>query len=62
MSLTFVVEELGVPALLFAGERESPCNVVEDDNGDAVPEFSFFFDALFESLARDRDSCCDGPR
>lgn len=58
MSLTFVVEELGVPALLFAGDRESPCNVVEDDKGEAVPDVSFFFDALFESFARDKDSCC----
>lgn len=58
MSFTFVVDELGVPALELFGERESPWSVVDEESGEAVPEEeSFFLFDLFESLALDNCSC-----
>lgn len=57
-SLTFVWEEVGVAVLELFGDLDSPPKVVEDDRGEAVPEDeSFFFEDLFESLARDNCSC-----
>lgn len=51
-------EEVGVAVLELTGDRESPPSVVDDDSGDAVPDFSsFFLDPLFESLALDNCSC-----
>ena len=51
-------DELGVGLLEPTGDRASPWTVVEEDNGEAVPEDeSFFFDDLLESLALESCSC-----
>ena len=54
-----MVEEVGVAAFELLGERPSlPASVVEDERGDAVPEFeSFFLDEFLESFARASCSC-----
>jgi len=57
-SFTFVNDEVGVGVLELFGDLESPPRVVEADMGEAVPDDeSFFFEDLFESLARDNCSC-----
>ena len=58
-SLTLVEEELGVGLFEPAGDRASPCRVVEEDKGEAVPEDeSFFLEDLLESFALESCSCC----
>lgn len=57
-SLTFVVDELGVPWAELAGDRLSVPEGAFVCEGEAVPDAeSFFFEDLFESLARDNCSC-----
>ena len=57
-SLTFVVEELGVPCAELTGDLESAPVRLDGCDGDAVPPGpSFFFEVLFESFALDNDSC-----
>ena len=53
--------EPGVPGPDPAGDCARPDDVLEDAwDGDEVPELeSFFFDALFESFARESCSCCE---
>jgi len=59
VSLTLVEDELGVGALEPVGDLESPCWVVEDDKGEAVPEDeSFFLEDLLPSFALESCSCC----
>ena len=55
ISLTFVLEELGVPTLELLGDRESlPIKVEPCDDGEAVPDVeSFFLDDLLPSFALD---------
>lgn len=59
VSLTFVVDDVGVPTLELLGERESaPTRVVDCDDGDAVPELeSFFLEDLSLSFVLDNCSC-----
>ena len=57
-SLTFVEELVGVAVLELLGDRDSPPRVVEEDNGEAVPEVeSFFLEDLLESFALESCSC-----
>jgi hypothetical protein len=57
-SLTFVVDELGVPWAEPAGDRLSVPEGALPCEGEAVPDAeSFFLEALFESLALDNCSC-----
>jgi hypothetical protein len=57
-SLTFVVDELGVPCAELAGDRLSVPEGAFACEGEAVPEEeSFFLEDLFESLALDNCSC-----
>ncbi len=49
---------MGVAVLELLGDLDSPPRVVEEDNGEAVPEVvSFFFEALLESFALESCSC-----
>lgn len=57
MSLTFVVEELGVGALELFGERASPPVRFDPDCGEAVPDVESFFFEVLESFARANCSC-----
>lgn len=60
MSLTAVVEDVGVPWLDELGEWVFPATLaVEFWDGEAVPECASFLllEALFESLARESCSC-----
>lgn len=52
------MEDVGVAVWELLGDRESPA-VVPEDSGEAVPVLlpSFFFEDLFESLARESWSC-----
>jgi len=43
MSLTFVVEELGVGVLELFGERASPPVKFDPDSGEAVPDVESFW-------------------
>lgn len=57
-SLTFVVDELGVPWTELAGDRLSVPEGALACEGEDVPELeSFFFEDLLESLALDNCSC-----
>ena len=57
-SLTFVVDDVGVPCAELEGDWLVPEVAVEDCEGEEVPVVgSFFFDDLFESFARESCSC-----
>lgn len=58
-SFRFVEDEVGVAVFELLGDLESlPGRVVEEESGDAVPEFaSFFLEDLPLSLALESCSC-----
>lgn len=59
ISLTFVVDDVGVPCAELEGDWLAPEVAVEAWDGEDVPPVagSFFLDALFESFARESCSC-----